>query len=53
MVMAVLAQKWVTNRGWETDPKLTFLEHLGLKKIGAANHRQSSDPYRASKRGVT
>lgn len=33
MVMVVLAKKWVELRGWETDPKESFLEYTGLDRI--------------------
>jgi len=32
MVMVVLARKWVENRAWETEPKLSLREALGLTK---------------------
>jgi hypothetical protein len=32
MVMVVLARKWVEDRAWETEPKQSLLEAVGLKK---------------------
>jgi hypothetical protein len=32
MVMVVLARKWVEDRAWETEPKQSLLEAIGLKK---------------------
>lgn len=32
MVMVVVARKWVETKGWETDPKMTFLEYVGFKR---------------------
>lgn len=32
MIMAVLARKWVETRGWERDPRVSFLEYAGLRR---------------------
>lgn len=32
MAMVVLARVWVRQRGWESDPKMGFLEYVGLRK---------------------
>ena len=42
MIMAVLAKKWVENRGWERDPQITFLEYSGFSKAKKKNrhHRK-------------
>ncbi len=32
MVMVVLTRKWVEDRAWETEPKQSLLEAVGLKK---------------------
>lgn len=32
MVMVVLARKWVENRAWETEPKQSLLDAVGLRK---------------------
>ncbi len=37
MIMVVLARKWVETRGWECDPKMSFLEYAGLKKQHSSN----------------
>lgn len=39
MVMVVLARKWVESRGWETDPKESFLEYAGVRP-----RRRSAEP---------
>ena len=31
MVMVVLARKWVENRSWETEPRQSLLEAIGMK----------------------
>ncbi len=33
MIMTVLAKKWVETKGWERDPKVSFLEYAGLSKV--------------------
>ncbi|QDF98667.1 putative O-glycosylation ligase, exosortase A system-associated [Azoarcus sp. DD4] len=44
MVMVVLAKHWVETRGWEREPKMSFLEYAGLRRkrpeIGAGPARQ-------------
>jgi hypothetical protein len=32
MVMVVLARKWVENRSWETEPRQSLREAIGLKR---------------------
>lgn len=46
MVMVVLAKKWVELRRWETEPQVSFLEYVGLKKRKApvGNRQNSASP---------
>ena len=37
MVLAVAAQVWVKNRGWELEPKVSFLEYAGLGRFRRKN----------------
>ena len=32
MVMVVLGRKWVEMKGWEHDPKVPWLQYLGLRR---------------------
>ncbi len=38
MVMVVLAKKWVETQGWERDPKVSFLEYIGLRNKRSLNN---------------
>lgn len=41
MVMVVVARRWVERKAWETDPPLTLLEALSLKKPAPAPNDKS------------
>lgn len=43
MVMVVVARKWVETKGWETDPKVTFLEYAGFKRKDEKPVRRTSN----------
>ena len=32
MVMVVLARKWIENKAWEIEPKISFFEYAGLTR---------------------
>lgn len=37
MILAVAAQVWVKSRGWEREPKVSFLEYAGLGRFQRKN----------------
>ncbi|MTW21194.1 putative O-glycosylation ligase, exosortase A system-associated [Allochromatium palmeri] len=40
MVMVVIAKRWVQEKGWESDPKMPFLQYAGLKKADSTHGRR-------------
>lgn len=51
MIMVVLGRKWVETRGWERDPKMPWLEYLGLRRAPKAAAQQGPQLPQAVKSG--
>ncbi|MBK1724691.1 putative O-glycosylation ligase, exosortase A system-associated [Thiocystis violacea] len=48
MAIVVLASRWVRERGWETDPRESFLEAIGFQN-GNSISKAPSSGYRSAK----